>query len=56
VSEENGKIIVNRLNLPTYTLTSGSINGTVAFNNVDVAVKGLGSAAYTDSNSYATSE
>ena len=56
VSEENGKITVNRLNLPTYTLTPGSTNGTIAFNNVDVAVTGLGSAAYTNVNAYATFE
>lgn len=56
VNEENGKIIVSRLNLPTYTLTPGSANGTIAFNNVNVAVTGLGSAAYTNANAYATFE
>ena len=54
VSEEKGKIKVTRADLPTYTLTSGSANGTVAFNGNDVAVTGLGSAAYTDAKSYAT--
>lgn len=54
VSETNGKISVTRADLPTYTLTTGSTNGTVKFNNTDVAVKGLGSAAYTDSTAYAT--
>lgn len=34
------------------TLASGSANGTVAFNGEDVAVTGLGSAAYTDSDAY----
>ncbi len=38
-----------------YTLETGSANGTVSFNGIDVAVKGLGSAAYTQSNAYATS-
>ena len=52
VSETDGKISVTRADLPTYTLASGSANGTVAFNGADVAVKGLGSAAYTDSKSY----
>lgn len=52
VSEENGKIIVSREDLPTYTLASGSANGTVAFNGADVAVTGLGSAAYTDAKAY----
>lgn len=46
VSETDGKISVNREALPTYTLTSGSTNGTVAFNEADVAVTGLKSAAY----------
>ena len=36
----------------TYTLAEGSTNGTVSFNGVDVAVKGLGSAAYTESSAY----
>jgi hypothetical protein len=46
VSQENGQISVTRADLPTYTLDTGSANGTVAFNGADVAVKGLGSAAY----------
>ena len=36
----------------TYTLKTGSTNGTVSFNGQDVAVKGLGSAAYTESSAY----
>lgn len=36
----------------TYTLTEGTANGTVAFNGTDVAVHGLGSAAYTASTAY----
>lgn len=38
------------------TIVSGNANGTIAVDGVDVAVKGLGSAAYTDSADYATSE
>ena len=36
------------------TVASGTDNGTIAVNGADVAVKGLGSAAYTDSGAYAT--
>lgn len=36
------------------TVASGLANGTVAVNGKDVAVKGLGSAAYTASSAYAT--
>ena len=52
VSEADGKITVTRADLPTYTLSSGSANGTVSFNNVDVAVTGLGTAAFTDATAY----
>jgi hypothetical protein len=52
VSETDGVIAVTRANLPTYTLTTGSTDGSVAFNGTDVAVKGLGSAAYTASSAY----
>ena len=34
------------------TVSEGATNGTVSVNGVDVAVKGLGSAAYTNSNAY----
>ena len=54
VSEVDGKIEVSREDLPVYTLSSGTANGTVAFNGADVAVTGLGSAAYTNTNAYAT--
>lgn len=54
VSETDGRISVTRVDLPTYTLATGSANGTVAFNGADVAVKGLGSAAYTDAKAYDT--
>lgn len=34
------------------TVAQGSTNGTIAVNGVDVSVKGLGSAAYTDASAY----
>lgn len=52
VSETDGKIIVTRVSLPTYTLAPGTGNGAVAFNGNDVQVTGLRSAAYTDSAAY----
>ena len=36
----------------TYTLETGTTNGTVSFNGTEVAVKGLGTAAYTNSDAY----
>lgn len=36
------------------TIATGSANGTIAVAGKDVAVKGLGSAAYTESSAYAT--
>jgi hypothetical protein len=35
-------------------ITTGSANGTIAVKGTDVAVAGLGSAAFTESNAYAT--
>lgn len=35
-------------------ITTGATNGTIAVDGTDVAVHGLGSAAYTESNAYAT--
>ncbi len=45
---------VSTIEIPetVYTLATGTANGTVKFNGEDVAVKGLGSAAYTDSDAY----
>lgn len=55
VSQTDGKITVTRASLPAAaTLTTGTASGTVKFNGTDVAVKGLGSAAYTASSAYAT--
>ena len=56
--EENVADINTRIdNLPTYVLSPGETNGSLKLNNSeDVFVTGLGSAAYTDSASYATAE
>lgn len=35
-------------------ITTGGANGTIAVKGADVAVKGLGSAAYTEASAYAT--
>ena len=40
------------LTAPTYELTTGSANGTVAFNGTDVKVKGLASAAYAETTDF----
>lgn len=54
VSETDGKITVSRTKLPVYSVEEGTANGTIAVNGTDVAVHGLGSAAYTASTAYAT--
>lgn len=38
----------------TYTFAAGTTNGTFEVNGTEVAIKGLGSAAYTESSAYAT--
>ena len=38
--------------LQVASITTGSANGAIAVNGTDVAVKGLGSAAYTDASAY----
>ncbi len=47
---------VSTIEIPetVYTLATGETNGTVKFNGAEVAVKGLGSAAYTDADAYDT--
>ena len=49
-----GSTPVSTIEIPetVYTLATGTANGTVKFNGTDVAVKGLGSAAYTNANAY----
>lgn len=55
VSQTDGKIVVSRKQLPAKpVIATGTTNGTIAVDGVDVAVKGLGSAAYTEASAYAT--
>ena len=55
VSQTDGKIVVSRKQLPAKpVIATGTTNGTIAVDGVDVAVKGLGSAAYTETSAYAT--
>lgn len=43
---------VSTINIPKDTLVEGTTNGTVKFNGTDVAVHGLGSAAYADTGAF----
>lgn len=54
INGEWGTTPVSTITIPekVYTLVTGTANGTVKFNGEDVAVKGLGSAAYTESTAY----
>lgn len=54
--EAFGTTPVSTITIPetVYTLATGTANGTVKFNGTDVAVAGLGSAAYTESTAYDT--
>lgn len=55
VSQTDGKIVVSRKQLPAKpVIATGTANGTIAVDGADVAVKGLGSAAYTKAGAYAT--
>lgn len=56
INGEWGTTPVSTITIPetVYTLATGTANGTVKFNGTDVAVAGLGSAAYTDSTAYDT--
>lgn len=55
VSQTDGKIVVSRKQLPAKpVIATGTTNGTIAVDGADVAVKGLGSAAYTEAGAYAT--
>lgn len=44
--DDNGKLTITTAELPSYTLTTGTTNGTVKFNGAEVTVAGLDSAAY----------
>ena len=48
------KVINTALAGKVGSVATGSANGTISVDGTDVAVKGLGSAAYTNSNAYAT--
>lgn len=50
-ADATGKVTINGA---ATTAASGSANGTIAIDGKNVAVKGLGSAAYTASSAYAT--
>lgn len=53
VAEANGKITVTRAPLPAAaTLVEGTANGTVKFNGTDVAVHGLGTAAFAATTAF----
>lgn len=54
INGEWGTAPVSTITIPekVYTLATGTTNGTVKFNDEEVAVAGLGSAAYTDSDAY----
>lgn len=54
IKQVDGKIEAFNKQIPIRTVTTGSGNGTISVNNSDVKVKGLGSAAYTASTTYAT--
>lgn len=42
--------VLNNLYAPSYSFSTGSANGTIAVNGVDVAVKGLGARAFDSTN------
>ena len=46
------KSAISKANSSVQSVTQGSDNGTISVDGTDVAVKGLGSAAYTDSGAY----
>lgn len=53
VKEVDGKIQISREQLPAKpVITTGTANGTISVDGTNVAVKGLGSAAYTESSAY----
>lgn len=55
VAEVDGKIQVTRAQLPAKpVIAEGATNGTISVDGEDVAVHGLGSAAFTESTAYAT--
>ena len=55
ITQANGIINVSRTALPVDVLETGDTNGYIKFNGVEVAVAGLKSAAFTNSEDYAPS-
>ena len=56
IKQVDGKIEASTKQIPIRTVATGSSNGTISVNGINVNVKGLGSAAYTASTAYATAE
>lgn len=53
VSEIDGIITVTRKTLPTKTIvTTGETNGTIKVDNEEIAIAGLGSAAYAETSDF----
>ena len=50
--DSNLKSAISKANSSVQSIAQGSDNGTISVDGTDVAVKGLGSAAYTDSGAY----
>ena len=56
VIQNKGVLTIERTALPTYTLTTGTENGTVKFNEEEVSVFGLKSAAFAEADDFAKSD
>ena len=54
IKQVDGKIEASTQQIPIRTVVTGSSNGTISVNGSNVNVKGLGSAAYTESTDYLT--
>ena len=52
--EESVQTSLGKADTAVQAVTTGTTNGTISVDGTDVAVKGLGSAAYTESTAYAT--
>ena len=56
VIQNKGVLTIERSALPTYTLTTGTENGTIKFNEEEVSVFGLKSAAFVEADDFAKSD
>ena len=56
VAQNDGIITVQRAELPVKSVTEGTANGTISVNGSNVAVHGLGAAAYVGIETFATAE